>query len=110
MKWFGRASVLLMLWLGTLKPSFGQTSAMDKKQFEALKAQADNGDPQAQLSLGSLYISGTGVTRDLAKAAKWHRKAAEQGLAKAQLRVAYEYADGLGVKADHYEAVRWLRR
>jgi hypothetical protein len=57
-----------------------------------------------------MYGSGKGVGRDEVKAAKWHRKAAEQGLARAQLRLAYEYANGLGLKADHLEAIRWLRR
>jgi TPR repeat protein len=110
MKEFGGALVFLTAWLSVATLAWGQTTEMEKKQFELLKAQAEKGDPQAQLSLGSLYASGRGVPRDLTKAAKWHRKAAEQGLARAQLRVAYEYADGLGVKSDHVEAVRWLRR
>jgi len=62
------------------------------------------------MSLGSLYASGTGVNRDPAKAAKWHRKAAEQGLAQAELRVAFEYINGFGVKADPVEGVRWMKR
>jgi TPR repeat protein len=107
---FACTLVSLTVWLGISALAPAQTTGIEKKQFDLLKAQAEKGDPQAQLSLGSLYASGIGVTRDLVKAAKWHRKAAEQGLARAQLRVAYEYADGLGVKEDHVEAARWLRR
>jgi TPR repeat protein len=102
--------VSLMVWLATARVACSQTTIIEKRQFETLKAQAEKGDAQAQLMLGSLYASGTGVTRDFAKAAKWHRKAAEQGLARAQFHVAQEYADGLGVKQDHAEAVRWLKR
>jgi len=75
-----------------------------------MKAQADRGDAQAQLTLGNYYASGTGVSRDLVKAAKWHRKAAEQGLPRAQFRVAFEYSNGVGVKLDLIEGVKWLRR
>lgn len=105
-------SVLLVVILsfGSAIAALGQTTVAEKRQFEFVKAQAERGDAQAQLTLGSYYASGTGVTRDLAKAAKWHRKAAEQGLSRAQFRLAYEYANGVGVKLDRIEAVRWLQR
>jgi len=107
---FGSVFVFLVLWLASALPASAQSTEADKRQFAALKAQAEKGDAQAQFSLGFLYASGTGVSRDLSKAAKWHRKAAEQGLARAQFRVAYEYINGIGVKVDPIEAVRWLRR
>lgn len=107
---FAPVLVFLVVWLGAAAPATGQTTDLDKRQFELTKAQAEKGDPQAQLSLGSLYASGQGVGRDLSKAAKWHRKAAEQGLAQAQLRVAFEYEGGIGVKLDYLEAIKWLRR
>jgi TPR repeat protein len=102
--------ILLALWFGSGVSAFGQTTDAERKQFEFVKAQAERGDAQAQLTLGSYYASGSGVTRDLSKAAKWRRKAAEQGLARAQYQVAYEYANGIGVKLDHIEAFNWLRR
>jgi len=107
---FGWVPVALAVWLGSWAPAPGQVSDLEKKQFEQTKSQAEHGDAQAQLSLGTMYANGRGVGPDMLKAAKWHRKAAEQGLARAELRVAYEYANGLGVKPDHLEAVRWLRR
>jgi TPR repeat protein len=102
--------VLLALLFGSSLPAPGQTTDAERKQFEFVKAQAERGDAQAQLTLGSLYASGTNVGRDLSKAAKWTRKAAEQGLPRAQYRVAYQYANGIGVKQDHLEAIKWLRR
>jgi TPR repeat protein len=107
---FGWVLVLAFFWLDSVVPVHGQITEADKRQFALIKAQAERGDAQAQLSLGSLYASGVGVTRDLAKAAKWHRKAAEQGLAPAQFKVAVECANGAGVKMDRIEAVNWLRR
>jgi TPR repeat protein len=106
----GLSLAILVLWAGPAFRAPGQTTAADKKQFDYSKAQAERGDAQAQLTLGSLYASGVGVNKDLTKAAKWHRKAAEQGLARAQLRVAVDYANGVGVKPDRVEAVTWLRR
>lgn len=102
--------LLVAFSFGSALSTSAQTTAAEKEQFELVKTQAERGDAQAQLTLGSYYASGTGVGRDLAKAAKWHRRAAEQGLARAQLRVAFEFANGVGVKPDRIEAVKWLRR
>jgi hypothetical protein len=78
--------------------------------FAQIKAKADKGDAEAQLSLGSLYAAGNGVGRSLSKAAKWHRKAALQGLARAQYQLGLDYAAGEGVKPDQVESVRWFRK
>jgi TPR repeat protein len=110
MKVIGLTSLWLLIWLGLVFPAWAQLTEAEKQQFQQIKTRADHGDAQAQLSLGTMYATGNGVTKDVAKAAKWHRKAAEQGLARAQLRVAYEYAFGEGVKSDHAEAAKWLRR
>ncbi|MDH5478723.1 MAG: sel1 repeat family protein, partial [Nitrospinota bacterium] len=40
---------------------------------------AEQGDPEAQESLGLLYAEGSGVKKDLAEAEKWLRKAADLG-------------------------------
>ncbi len=42
---------------------------------------AEQGDANAQCSLGMAYDNGTGVPKDSAKAVNWVRKAAEQGSA-----------------------------
>src|SRR5690348_17190591 len=104
MKAIVRWLLVLVLGVSTIIQARSQSTEAEKKHFEAIKAQAARGDAEAQLALGTCYAFGTGVARDLAKAVKWHRKAAEQGLAQAQLRVAYELANGIGVKADPIEA------
>ena len=40
---------------------------------------AEDGDAQAQRSLGMLYYYGVGVKKDRAESVKWLRKAADQG-------------------------------
>lgn len=87
-----------------------QQSEADRQLFKETKAQADKGDPAAQLALGNLYFSGTGVSRSLGKGAKWHRKAAEQGLAAAQYQLGLDYGYGEGLKMDKGEAAEWFRK
>lgn len=87
-----------------------QQSESDRTLFKQTKARADKGDAAAQLQLGNLYFSGTGVSKDLPKGAKWHRKAAEQGLATAQYQLALDYTLGEGVELDKAEAATWFRK
>jgi TPR repeat protein len=110
MKVNGLGLALLLLAAGSAQPVFSQNTQAEKHQFQAIKAQAERGDAQAQFILGNLYAFGSGTSRDLAKAAKWHRKAAEQGLATAQLRLGLDYLNGIGVKADPIEGTKWLHR
>jgi TPR repeat protein len=110
MKFNHLARVLLLLLVGSAVQSPGQPTATVRKEFETLKARADKGDPEAQISLAFHYAEGTGVARDPAKSAKWLRKAADQGVARAQCLLALAYANGQGVKQDKTEGARWLRR
>src|SRR5262245_9161188 len=98
---------ILFLWLVPVLSMFGQPTQAERKAFETLKAQAEKGDAQAQLRLAEAYSTGSGTAPDMAKAAKWHRQAAEQGLAQAQLLVALDYAHS---KTNSHEEVRWLRK
>src|SRR5207253_7404177 len=45
----------------------------------ATRKAAERGYPVAQSSLGFTYLTGEGVGKDFAEAAKWFRKAADQG-------------------------------
>ncbi len=87
-----------------------QPSDSERKLFKETKARADKGDAAAQLQVGDFYFDGTGVTRDLRKGVKYHRKAAEQGLAAAQYQLALDYTLGDGVEADKTEAAVWFRK
>lgn len=76
----------------------------------ALNEKALAGDVSAQAKLGQMYALGQGVPRNLAEAAKWFRKAAEQGDAPSQLKLGVMYIGGFGVQADLQEALRWYKK
>lgn len=71
---------------------------------------AEQGDANAQNTLGVMYERGTGIPQDSTEAAKWYRQAAEQGLAKAQFNLGLVYAEGTGVPQDSTEALKWYRK
>ena len=71
---------------------------------------AEQGDANAQNSLGVMYYKGEGVPRDHQEAVKWYRKAAEQGHAGAQFNLGLMYHQGEGVPKNATEAVRWWRK
>jgi TPR repeat protein len=79
-------------------------------KFQEYKANAEQGDAEAQFSLGFCYDDGRGVAKYYAKAVKWYRKAAEQNFAPAQFNLGYCYANGQGVVKDKEEAVEWYRK
>jgi TPR repeat protein len=74
------------------------------------RSKAENGDAQAQYSLGNMYHHGIGVPPDYDQAACWYRKAAEQGLAKGQYNLGYVYQYGQGVPQDYAEAAQWYSK
>lgn len=55
------------------------------------KRAAENEDPRAQHNLGILYLSGEGVEKNLEKAKKYFKKAAEQSLGEAVYHLSLLY-------------------
>ncbi len=70
---------------------------------------AEQGDAEAQFSLGYMYYNGQGVPQDYKQAVKWYRKAVEQGYAMGQLFLGVMYHNGQGVPQDYKQAVKWYR-
>jgi len=68
---------------------------------------ADQGNADAQCSLGLMYGFGNGVTQDYAAALKWYHKAADQGYADAQLNLGLLYTRGKGATHDIVQAHMW---
>jgi TPR repeat protein len=66
----------------------------------------EQGNPDAQAGLGSLYLGGYGVARDEAAAMAWFRKAAEQGHTGGQFSVASLYY----ARKEYGPAASWYRR
>ena len=84
--------------------------ADDVLDFKKTLQVAEQGNAQAQFSLGKMYYEGQGVRQDYAEAVQWYRKAAEQGVAEAQTNLGLMYADGRGVRQDDAQAVQWYRK
>ncbi len=110
MNWKRSVLAFGLVCLGCTAVSQGQSTKSDRDMVAQVRARADKGDAKAQLELGMMYETGTVLERDFKKAAKWHRKAAEQELAEGEYQLARDYADGLGVKPDAMEALRWYRK
>ena len=70
-----------------------------------LTQSAEAGYSDAMCNLGYCYEMGNGVEKNLAKAAEWYRKAADNGneIAQSNLGIFYEY--GKGVTKNYAEAV-----
>ena len=69
---------------------------------------AEQGDADAQFSLGFMYGNGDGVLKDEAEAVRWYRLAAEQGHAGAQYDLGLMYSNGEGVLKDFVLAHTWF--
>ena len=94
-------------------------AAAETTSFLELRRRAEQGDVDAQFTLGNIYSTSqimsangmrVGPEIDAAEAATWYRLPAEQGHATAQNNLEGMYADGRGVPQDDAEAVRWYRQ
>ena len=97
---------LSMLALTLIAPwALGQ----DPGQLAEIRRRAEQGDADAQFTLGVRYANGDGVIKDDEEAVRWYRLAAAQDNADAQATLALMYFNGIGVLKDEAEAVRWWR-
>jgi TPR repeat protein len=90
--------------------SVQQQSTTPEQQFKSVQQKAEQGDAEAQFTLGGMYTNGYGVWQDYALAAAWFHKAADHGDAKAQIALGYAYAKGQGVPQDEARAMAWYRK
>jgi hypothetical protein len=86
---------------------------VEKNVYEAarwFRRSAEQGDSDAQLQLGILYSSNTGIRVDYAESAKWFLASAKQGNGYAQLFIGLCYEKGAGVNRDKDEAIYWYQK
>jgi Sel1 repeat len=77
--------------------------------LQALRASAEQGNAEAQFTLGLLYDHGRGLPKDKGEALRWYRRAAMQGDMFAQNALGDNYWEGTGVPKDDREAIWWWR-
>lgn len=68
---------------------------------------ANQGAPEAQYALGTIYLQAVGVNPDPKKAMKWLRMAADQQHPGAAYFIGILYQDGIGVAKDLSDAKSW---
>lgn len=78
-----------------------------KRAIEILKPLAEQGNSQAQVTLGIMYDNGHGVPLDQTEAFNWYVKAAKQGDPIVQHDVGVKYFQGQGVDQDYQQAAYW---
>jgi len=72
------------------------------------RGMAEQGNGNAQYSLGTMYAKGQGVAQDYVEAAKWYRLAADQDHVQAQFNLGIMYDNGRGVARDDVLAYMWF--
>jgi uncharacterized protein len=83
---------------------FSKVTSM--KLDEAMRL-AESGDAIAQYRVGYIYYIGREVPKDLRKAVKWWRKAANGGWLLAQKAMGNSYENGFGVTENLTKAIKW---
>jgi hypothetical protein len=69
---------------------------------------AEDGDTEAALFLGNLYLYGHGAAHDFPAARKWLELAAKDGRAEAMYNLGAMYDKGLGMPRDVPQAIKWF--
>ena len=75
-----------------------------------IQAGAERGSIAEEIKLGTAYLTGQGVARDVKQAAYWYEKAANSGDPGAQLEIGYFYQAGIGVDRNPARAAQWFER
>jgi TPR repeat protein len=75
-----------------------------------LEPLANRNNSEAQYLLGTLYYNGTGVAKDVAKAADLFAKAAQDNNVDAQLKLGIIYLEGVGVTKSLTNSRFWLEQ
>lgn len=103
---------ILLQWSSVWAANYeeGKKAYLDKdyeKALSILKPLAEQGDSQAQVTLGLMYDFGHGVRKDATEAIEWYIKAAEQGIPVVQHDVGVKYFQGHGVEQNYLKAAYW---
>ena len=83
---------------------------LQEQAFELCRQSAEQGNAEAQNSLGFMFQTGKGVLQDYKKAVEWYKKSAEQGNAEAQNNLGFMYSEGYGVLQDYKLAAEWIQK
>lgn len=114
--WMNISRYFFILFLFLASSSFAATYEEGKKAYleqdydralEILKPLAENGNAQAQITMGLMYDYGHGVEKSASESIKWYLMAAEQGVPLVQHDMGVKYFQGQGVEQNYKEAAKW---
>ena len=97
-------------YLPTLEEELRKQQPVEQNLYQKNIAAAQQGDAEAQTTIGFCYAKGDGVAEDYSKAFYWWSKAAAQGNVVAQNGVGLSYQYGKGVAQDYAKAVYWYQQ
>jgi TPR repeat protein len=103
----GKEPIVLMMDKPWYQKMFDRT---EKPDVQSTRAQADDGDADAQFRLALQYASSEGTAQDNVQAALWYLKAADQRHSLAQFNLGMMYAQGQGMPRDEAKAVWWFEK
>ncbi len=85
---------------------------LDNVNIEEVKSKAQQGDAEAQCTLGSCFLEGHYIKKDVQKAMIWLHKSAEQECSDAQTLLGLVYYSGVykEVPQNMEKGKYWLRR
>jgi TPR repeat protein len=79
-----------------------------QEAVDLLKPAADEGDTEAAMFLGTVYLYGTGIAPDYESARKYLEMAARDGRRDALYNLGTIYDKAIGVARDTREAIKWF--
>jgi len=82
----------------------------DTQVCSLVERAASNGDTISQATLGEMYYSGIGKSKNYDNARDWFEQAADRGDASALFRLGSMYVEGVGVQRDVYKGCDDLRQ
>jgi TPR repeat protein len=88
----------------------GSNTETNDTKNEDILSRAEQGDAEAQYTLGNNYHFGIGVKKDVVKARRWYLKTAENGHSEAQYDIGYNYEKGRFVSKSLNKAFNWYRK
>ena len=104
-----RFLLVALLWLITLG-TVAVASAETLDELAVLTKQCASGDAGGCVSLGVMYVNGTGVTQDFFKAVELYQKACDGKNAMGCNNLGLMYVDGTGVTQDAVKALELFRK
>lgn len=84
-------------------------STIQTNQLEQIQKNANKGVAVAQLCLGELYLTGTGLIKNYEEAFRWFKCAADQGNIKAQVKLSSLFWKGVGTARNPAMSYAWLK-